>query len=47
MSQESDISDKKVTCNGVGNEGNPGEGEGKDEGVLCCLANHVGHLAQC
>ena len=43
---ESDMGDKKVICNGVGYEGNPGECKGKNEGVLCRLANQVGHLRQ-
>ena len=46
MSQESDISDKKVIRNGVGDQGNPSECESKDEGVLRCLANRVGHLGR-
>ena len=41
VSQESDISDKKVTCNGVADEGNPGDCEGEYQGVLGSLACYV------
>ena len=44
VSQESDISDKKVTCNGVADEGNPGDCEGEYQGVLGSLACYVGNL---
>ena len=44
VSQESDISDKKVTCNGVADEGNPGDCEGEYKRVLGSLACYVGNL---
>ena len=44
VSQESDISDKKVTCNGVADEGYPGDCEGEYERVLGSLACYVGNL---
>ena len=44
MSQEVDIGDKKVICDCVSDQGNPGDCQGENQGVLCCLADHVGHL---
>ena len=44
VSQESDISDKKVTCNGVADEGDPGDCEGEYKRVLGSLACYVGNL---
>ena len=44
VSQECDISDEQVICNGVRYEGNPSDCQGKNQGVLCGLARHVRHL---
>ena len=44
MSQEVDIGDKEVICDCVSDQGNPGDCQGENQGVLCCLADHVGHL---
>ena len=44
VSQESDISDKKVTCNGVANKGYPGDYKGEYQRVLGSLTCYVGNL---